>query len=116
MKKLNIAYLFCLYVGWAGLFAGCAQLGLAPAQSFDQKLAYAYGVSIAVQQAATSELVAKQITKEDAQQVLSLHDQARALLDAARLVGDPTEAQNKLLLATQILTQLQLYLQQHRSK
>lgn len=98
------------------LLAGCAQLGLAPADTFEKKLAYAYGTYTAVQQSAASALTAKEITKEDAQQILTLGDQARALLDAAKVVGDPLEAQNKLLLATQILQQLQLYLQQHRSK
>lgn len=98
------------------LLMACAELGLAPADTFEKKLAYAYGTYTAVQQSAASALAAKEITKADAQQVLTLGDQARALLDAAKVVGDPTEAQNKLLLATQILQQLQTYLQQHRSK
>lgn len=92
------------------LLASCAQLGLAPADKFDEKLAYAYGVSTAVKQTATAGLAAKSLSVDDAKHVLVITDQAKALLDAARVTGDPLEAQNKLLLATQILTQLQAYL------
>lgn len=98
------------------LLWGCAQLGLAPAQTFDQKVAYAYGTHTAVLQATTAALTAKAITVDDAKHVATLADQSKALLDAARLAGDPTEASNKLLLATAILTQLQQYLQTHKGK
>ena len=106
MKQL--AYGFVLI-----LLAGCAQLGLAPAQSFDQKLAYAYGTHIAVQQTATQALTAGDITSADAEQVLKLADESRALLDGARAAsgaGDPSTAEGRLVLATTILTQLQAYL------
>lgn len=93
--------------------AACAQLGLAPAQSFDQKLAYAYGTVTAVTQAATAALNSKDITSADAEQILRLRDESRSILDAAKVassVGDTTTANGKLLLATSILTQLQAYL------
>ncbi len=99
-----------LFLAVIAMLAGCAQLGLAPAKSFEEKLAYAYGTHTAVLQSATSALQLKQISKEDATQVLKLADESRSLLDAARVVGDPTVATNKLVLATQILTQLQAYL------
>jgi hypothetical protein len=95
------------------LLVGCASLGLAPAQTFDQKLAYAYGTHSAVQQGATQALADKTLSSTDAMQVLKLADESRALLDAARAaakVGDPTTANGKLVLATSILTQLQTYL------
>lgn len=92
------------------LTGACAQLGLAPAKSFDEKLAYAYATNTAVLQSATSALELGQITKDDAKQVLKLADESRSLLDAARMVGDPTVAQNKLVLATNILANLQAYL------
>lgn len=95
------------------LLTGCAQLGLAPAQTFDQKLAYAYGTHTAVVQAAAGAVTSKALSKDDGTKVLALADQSRALLDAAKIAGDPTEAGNKLLLATAILTQLQAYLQSH---
>ena len=96
--------------------AGCAQLGLAPAQTFDQKLAYAYGVHTAVLNATTSALNAKTLKSTDAEQVQTLAGQSRQLLDAAKSassVGDITTANGKLLLGTQILEQLQTYLRSH---
>jgi hypothetical protein len=98
---------------WLLLLVGCAALGIAPAQTFDQKLAYAYGTHTAVVQAATQALNDKTITSTDALQVLKLADESRALLDASRAalkVGDPTTANGKLVLATSILTELQTYL------
>ncbi len=91
----------------------CASLGLAPAKSFDDRLAYAYGSNTALRTAATNSLTAGSISSGDAEEVLKLTDQARALLDAAKLAsasGDPQTADGKLLLATNILTQLRVYL------
>lgn len=98
------------------LLAGCAQLGMAPAQNFDQKLAYAYGVHTAVINATAAALDAKSIRSTDAEQVKTLADQSRSLLDAAKVAsagGDLTTANSKLLLGTQILEQLQAYLRSH---
>lgn len=95
------------------LLSACSQLGLAPADSFDKKLAYAYGTHTAVLQSATSAVVHKDITPDDGKQVLKLADESRGLLDAAKdlsVTGDLTGAGNKLVLATAILTQLQTYL------
>lgn len=99
-----------LFIAVIALLAGCAQLGMVPAKSFEEKLAYAYSTHTAVLQTAASAVTLKQISKEDGMQVLKLADESRSLLDAARIVGDPTAAQNKLVLATTILTQLQAYL------
>ena len=98
------------------LLIGCAQMGLAPAKTFNERLAYSYASHTAVLQAATSSLQAGSITPADAKQVLKLADESRALLDAARITGNPVEAQNKLLLAATILTQLQQYLNSHGVK
>jgi hypothetical protein len=94
------------------LLVGCAQVGLQPAQSFDQQLAYGYAGVTSARISATNALKAGSIKKEDAQQVLDLTDQARALLDGARAirVSDLKTAQAKLALATQVLTQLSAYL------
>lgn len=105
IKRLNYLWLLVL--------VGCASLGMAPAQTFDQKLAYAYGTHTAVVQAATQALNDKTITSTDALQVLKLADESRALLDASRAAlaaGDPATANGRLALATQILVQLQSYL------
>ena len=103
MKQLNVLWLILL-------LAGCAQLGLSTPQTFDQKLAVAYGTHTAIQRAAATELRAGHLKKADAQEVLTLADQSKALLDAARMAGDTTVAQNKLTLAVAVLTQLQVYL------
>lgn len=109
MKKLSVLFVLLL-------ITACAQLGLTQPQSFDQKLAYAFGTHTAVLNAAATARKAGQITAEDAKQVLKLADESRSLLDAAKMTGDPREAANKLALAVVILTQLQAYLNSHGGK
>jgi hypothetical protein len=106
MKALNALWLLAL------LLSGCAQLGIAPAKSFDDRLAYAYGTNTAIREASTSALNAKQITSEDMEHVMAVNDQARSILDAARgMKGiDPKAAEGRLVLATNLLVQLQQYL------
>ncbi len=92
------------------IMAACAQL--APAESFDQKLAYGYGAVTAARKTAENGLKSNLIKVDDAKQVQDLADQARALLDSARQVRttDLSTATAKLALATTVLTQLQTYL------
>jgi len=95
------------------LLASCASLGIAPAKSLSDRLAYGYGVNIAIRQTATQELTSGTLSASDAEQVLKLTDEARTLLDAARALsgtGDIAGAESKLALATAILTNLQTYL------
>lgn len=95
------------------LLAGCAQLGLAPASSFDERLAYAVSQNAAVRQAAAKSLDAGEIQLQDAQFVLKTTDEARTLLDAARVAsstGDVSTAEGRLSLAVNVLTQVQTYL------
>ncbi len=95
------------------LMAGCAQLGLAPASSFDERLAYAVSQNAAVRQTAAVSLEQGEISLEDAQYVLKLTDESRKLLDAARLasgVGDVSTAEGRLSVAVSVLTNLQAYL------
>ena len=89
---------------------GCAALGITPAQSFDDKLAYAYGMNTALREASTSALEAKTISSEDMEHIMAVNAQARNLLDSARVIGDPKAAESKLVLATSLLIQLQNYL------
>lgn len=117
MKPLTpyhrIACLLSLLLLVTYVVAGCAQLGLATAKSFDERLAYAYGVNTAVREASTSALNAKTIASTDMEHVLKLTDEARGILDAARVasrVGDLQTAEARLLLATNILAELQAYL------
>lgn len=104
---------FCLTVLVVAGLVACAQMGLAPAKTFDEKLAYAYGTHTAVLQAAASAVSNKELSSADGVQVLKLADESRTLLDAAKMasgLGDMSTANGKLLLATSILTQLQAYL------
>jgi hypothetical protein len=91
----------------------CAQLGLAPASSFSDRLAYAYGTHTAVLTSATHSLEAGEISSEDATRVLKVADQARQALDAAKLAltaGDTSTAEGRLQLAVALLGELQTYL------
>lgn len=109
MKRLKASILPLL----ALLIAGCASLGLAPASSFSDRLAYSYGTHTAVLTAATASLEAGEIGSEDATRVLKVADQARQALDAARAaagVGDIATAEGRLQLAASLLTELQTYL------
>jgi hypothetical protein len=106
-------------VALIAILAGCSSLGLTSAKSVDQSLAYAYGVHTAVVTSATQALKSGSLSVSDAQQVSDLAQQARTLLDAARAAsgtGDYSTATAKLQLATNILTQLQTYLNSRSAK
>lgn len=95
------------------LIAGCASLGLAPASTFEERLAYAVSQNVAVRTAAANSLNAGDITVDDAKRVLAITDQVRTALDAARLAtnaGDVETAEGRLQLATALLLELQRYL------
>ncbi len=103
-----------LIVPWLLIvLSACASLGLAPASTLEDRLAYAVSQNAAVRQAAANSLNAKEITLEDAQRVLAITDQVRLSLDAARMAsesGDPQTAEGRLQLATAILIEIQNYL------
>jgi hypothetical protein len=92
--------------------SACAALGIAPAQSLDQRIAYAKGVDTAVLTASTAALRAQQISSADHEHVIKIAEQAKSLLDSAEALTstDPTAAGAKLQLATAVLTELQSYL------
>lgn len=95
------------------LLVGCASLGLAPASSFDERLAYAVSQNAAVRQAAAASLRARDIDVETAQSVLKITDEARSLIDGARLAagaGDISTAEGRLSLAVTVLQKLQAHL------
>jgi hypothetical protein len=95
------------------LLTACASLGLAPASSFEERLAYAVSQNAAVRNAAAASLERQEIALEDAQRVLKITDEVRTALDAARFAvdaGDPQTAEGRLQLATAILVQIQTYL------
>jgi hypothetical protein len=95
------------------LLTACASLGLAPASSFDERLAYAVSQNAAVRETAAVSLERKEISVDDARRVLKITDEVRTALDAARLAagsGDVSTAEGRLQLATSILINLQAYL------
>jgi hypothetical protein len=95
------------------LLTACAPLGLAPASTFEERLAYAVSQNAAVRSAASVSLERNEIGLEDAQRVLKITDEVRTALDAARLAsgaGDVSTAEGRLQLATAILVELQNYL------
>lgn len=95
------------------LLSGCSSLGLHPAQTFQDKLAYGYATHKAVIDTATNAVTLGTLSISDAEAVHKLGVESKTLLDAARLVytaGDVGAANSKLLLATTVLTELQRYL------
>ncbi len=105
---------FCIAFLSGLLLLGCAQMGLAPAKSFDQNVAYGYSTLASVRISAAQALKTGVIEKDDAERVLALSDQARSGLDAARgawVLGDTQTALGRLQLANSVLTQLAVFLQ-----
>jgi len=110
MKKLLSLLFFITAVSFV---PGCAQLGLAPAQSLEQQVAYGYTTLASVRSTTADLLTAKVIKVEDAKMVQGMADQARAALDIARssiAAGIPKDAQSALSLANNVLGQIQTYL------
>jgi hypothetical protein len=110
--KLSIVPLLLL------ILTACASLGLEPAQEFDERLAYAVAQNAAVRQAAANSLNAGEIEVTDAQFVLKTTDEARTLLDAARVAaeaGDIATAEGRLSVVAAVTVNLQTYLRS-RSK
>lgn len=107
MRKLAIVPFLLL------LLTACAELGLAPASTFEERLAYAVSQNAAVRDAAAVSLERNEIALEDAQRVLKITDEVRTALDAAKFAanaGDPQTAEGRLQLATAILVEIQNYL------
>lgn len=92
------------------LLAGCASLGLAPASTIKDRIAYAYSTESAVVKAARDSLAANEITSADAENVVAIASQADQALDLATTAvgaGDLSTAEARLQLAVSLLTNLQ---------
>lgn len=95
------------------ILTACASLGLAPASTFEERLAYAVSQNAAVRETAAVSLERNELAPEDARRVLKITDEVRTALDAARLAagaGDVSTAEGRLQLATSILVNLQAFL------
>lgn len=118
MRSIVPAYFSYLLVA-ALMLTGCASLGLEPAKSFDETLAYTVSQNAAARQAAANALDAGSIDLSDAQFVLKTTDNAREFLDAAKVAsgaGDIKTAEGKVALAKTVLTELQSYLRTRSKK
>lgn len=94
------------------LISGCATLAVP--QTFDQRLAYAYGALTAVRDTGTMLIERGRIGPEDGVHILRATDEMRFLLDAARDVypTDPLTAENKLKFVNGVLMQLEAFLKE----
>ncbi|MGH7144771.1 MAG: hypothetical protein ACREJ2_11685 [Planctomycetota bacterium] len=90
----------------------CSALGLAPAKSTDESIAYGYGLYTAVEEALSASVAAGQVTKSTAIAVDREAGNARELLDAARAAElvNPSGASSDLMQATEALEVLQTWL------
>ncbi len=103
-----------IWLSMAALIAGCAA-GAARPETLNQRLAYAYGAHTAVLESAALQVKAGTLSKADADSILKIADESRTLLDGARsaqLVGDTSTALGRLQMASSILSQLTILLQQ----
>lgn len=113
MTRNNLARVWAAWAVLAVFMVGCTSLGLQPAKSFDERLAYAYSTHTSVLTAAANSVEAGTLGADDAQQLLAMTDDARLLLDSARVAatgGDVGTAEGRLTLATNVLTELLNYL------
>jgi|SRR5882672_70298 len=109
----------------AGLTVGCAALGLQPATTFEDKLAYAYGQVTAARKGALAIIQARcpneaslatlpcQSAAKDGQHIQAMADQARTGLDQAKnyaALGNLTQANAQLQLESAALQALSTYL------
>jgi hypothetical protein len=105
------------------MLTSCAALGLQTADTFNQKLAYAYGQVTAARKGATSVISASCTTPEqtaackaavaDGKHIQAMADEARQGLDLAKTyaaAGNVQQANVQLQLETAALTALQSYL------
>lgn len=99
---------------WAlAVLTACAALGLPTAQTFNERLAVGYGAVTAVRNSAATLVATGKITPDDAQNVQTQADNARAALDLARTAyrsGDTAGATTKLDTTATVLRALQAYL------
>lgn len=100
MKKLLLTLaLFSL--------VACAQPTLSPAKSFDDKLAYSEAIVTSVRSATASAVLDHEIASADGVRILTLTDQARALIDAAHDEGATPTGLDMLSQVTALLSVIQ---------
>lgn len=112
-RPLLLAFLFGTAVLALPVLQGCQFLGVTQPKTFRDEYAYSLAQVTAIRKTATDLLTTKQISAADAEYVLKTSDQARTYLDTARSVyeaGDSVKGQTGLQLVTNVLLQLQTFL------
>lgn len=107
------------FILWMGFVPGCASFALEKPRTFNERAAYALASVTALRVAATNALATKTISANDAENVQTLANHARASIDAARAaqaLGNATDAVARLALAEGILADLRTYLATKRVK
>lgn len=110
----NVQRYFMFYV--VAMLTGCAQMGVPPANTFDERLAAGYALNAQVRATATELLNAKKISSSDGQNVLEQTNNARTGLDIAKTMSMTSleSAEGKLNAVRTVLTALQSYLASRR--
>lgn len=107
-----LGLLLAISVPGVVLLSGCAPLGMASPQSYDQRAAYARGQLTGFANATAAAVESGEVSKEDGARVLDLAKDARTFLDAgdaAFISGDVSSAEGRLSLAIGILEQLKTF-------
>ena len=92
------------------ILVGCSSLGIEQASSFNDRLGYAIGQHTAVLTSAGTAVTLGDITPRQAENVLDIADNARALIDTADTIyraGDEAAASKQLAITITILQELQ---------
>lgn len=97
--------------------AACAQLGIAPADTFNKKVAAAAASVQTIYDAGNAAYQADKITTEQASNLVDALNGVLATLNTAEKMhaADPTGAETKLAAALQILTALNAYIITHQA-
>lgn len=100
------------------IITGCAQLGIATPETLSQRIAVTVATVTTVRQTATTLLVAKKISADDAQNIQSQADNVVAGAVIARNLApvDPAAADAKLQQTRAVLLALQSYLASKETK
>jgi hypothetical protein len=104
---------FVFFVLVFGFIPGCATLGLETPRTTNERIAYGYAQVTGLRIAAAEALNAGTIGIADAEHVLSLSNDARAGIEAARAlqsIGKADDALGRLALAEGVLDALRTYL------
>lgn len=112
-RPLALAILLAIALPVVAVLPGCASLGLSPAQSFEDRIAYSQAQTTGLRDASTRALDAKLISSEDMEFCITLADRSSDMLRLTRIAygqGDLATAEGRLMLVSGILTELENYL------